>query len=214
VWYHNLDKLIHYINVNASKGGPVVAFYSTPSHYTDAKYAMTKRDQIDWESRFDDVMPLANAANSYWSGYFTSRPGLKRQVRMATNFLSAARQMEVASNVTKAEVNLPTTRPSPPVGKSWTDSMEGAIGVATHHDGMSGTERQQVANDYDQRISEGHFEAEAGVSLALSRLAGVKEPINHCNCQSAGCEKTPFLSDFMLKMIVLQRQARDKHRKI
>ena len=36
--------------------------------------------------------------------------------------------------------------------------MEGAIGVATHHDGMSGTERQDVANDYSQRISEGHFE--------------------------------------------------------
>jgi hypothetical protein len=30
-WYHNLDKLIHYINYNASMGGPVVAFYSTPS---------------------------------------------------------------------------------------------------------------------------------------------------------------------------------------
>ena len=25
-WFHNLDKLIHYVNYNASKGGPVVAF--------------------------------------------------------------------------------------------------------------------------------------------------------------------------------------------
>jgi len=31
-WFHNLDKIIHYVNYNASKGGPVVAFYSTPSH--------------------------------------------------------------------------------------------------------------------------------------------------------------------------------------
>ena len=129
---------------------------------------------------------LKDAAPADWSGYFTSRPALKRQVRMATNFLGAARQMEVASRVTKEEVDLPTTRPSPPVGASWTDSMEGAIAVATHHDGMSGTERQQVANDYDQRISEGHFEAEAGVSLALQRLAGVTAPVSHCNCQSSG----------------------------
>jgi hypothetical protein len=63
-------------------------------------------------------------------------PALKRQVRFATNFLSAARQMEVVSGVTARQVNRPTTRPSPPVGDSWTDSMEGAIGVATHHDGM------------------------------------------------------------------------------
>ena len=37
---------------------------STPSHYTDAKFEMTKRDQISWEARYDDVMPLANDANS------------------------------------------------------------------------------------------------------------------------------------------------------
>eukprot|EP01044_Picomonas_judraskeda_P047121 COSAG03_NODE_26644_length_258_cov_0.509434_2_plen_49_part_01 len=36
--------------------------------------------------------------------------------------------------------------------------MEGAIGGATHHDGMSGTEKQAVADDYAQRISEGHVE--------------------------------------------------------
>lgn len=97
--------------------------------------------EAKWEVRSDDIFPLANEAHAYWSGYFTSRPGLKRQVRFASNFLNAARQMEVISGVTAAEVDRPTTRPSPPVGDSWTDSMEGAIAVATHHDGMSGTER-------------------------------------------------------------------------
>ena len=94
--------------------------------------------------------------------------------------------MEVISGVTAAEVNTPTTRPSPPVGQSWTDSMEGAIGVATHHDGMSGTERQDVSNDYSQRISEGHFEVEAGVAKSLQKLAGITEEIGHCNCNEAG----------------------------
>ena len=32
-WYRNLDKLIHYVNLN----GTVNAFYSTPSIYTDWK---------------------------------------------------------------------------------------------------------------------------------------------------------------------------------
>ena len=64
--------------------------------------------------------------------------------------------------------------------------MEGAIGVATHHDGMSGTERQDVANDYSQRISEGHFEVEAGVAMALKKLTGISGEIGHCNCNSAG----------------------------
>jgi alpha-mannosidase len=160
--------------------------YSTPSHYTDAKHAATQEQNAKWEVRTDDVFPLGDNAHAYWSGYFTSRPSLKRQVRFASNFLNAARQMEVVSGVTAEEVDTPTTRPSPPVGQSWTDSMEGAIGVATHHDGMSGTEKQAVADDYSQRISEGHFEVEAGVAMSLQKLAGIKSALGHCNCNTAG----------------------------
>ena len=101
-------------------------------------------------------------------GYFTSRPALKRQVRFSSNFLNA-RQMEVASGVTAEEVDTPTVRPSPTVGTSWTDSLEGTIGVATHHDGMSG-ERQDVADDYSQRISESHEEVEVGVAKSFQKL--------------------------------------------
>jgi alpha-mannosidase len=174
------------VNYNASKGGPVVAFYSTPSHYVDAKFKATTAAHAKWEVRHDDIFPLGDAPHNYWSGYFTSRPSLKRQVRFASNFLNSARQMEVISGVTAEDVDHPTTRPSPPVGQSWTDSMEGAIGVATHHDGMSGTERQDVSDDYSQRISEGHFEVEAGVAKSLQKLAGITEEIGHCNCNAAG----------------------------
>ena len=85
--------------------------------------------------RADDIFPLADDTHHYWSGYFTSRPALKKQVRRSSAFLNAARQMEVISGVTAEEVDVPTIRPSPVTGKSWTDSLEGTIGVATHHDG-------------------------------------------------------------------------------
>ena len=184
--FHNLDKIIHYVNINASLGGPVTAFYSSPSHYTDSLKKVTVAKDLKWEVRSDDVFPLGDQPHAYWSGYFTSRPALKRQVRYATNFLAAARQMEVFAGVTAAEVNLSTTRPSPPVGTSWTDSLEGTIGVATHHDGMSGTERQSVSNDYAERISESHFEVEAGVAMSLQKLTGAATGYGHCNCNEAG----------------------------
>ena len=38
-WYRNLDKLIHYVNLN----GTVNAFYSTPSFYVDQK----KKDKTE-----------------------------------------------------------------------------------------------------------------------------------------------------------------------
>ena len=179
-WYRNLDKLVHYINQN----GTVNAFYSTPTEYVKQK----KLAQAEWEVRKDDIFPLADAAHHYWSGYFTSRPALKRQVRFATNFLSSARQLEVIAQVDAQDVNLPTTRPSPPVGTSWTDSLEGTIGVATHHDGMSGTERQDVADDYSLRISESSAEVEAGVAMSLAKLMALDETdgstLGHCNCNS------------------------------
>jgi hypothetical protein len=179
-WYRNLDKLIHYVNLN----GTVNAFYSTPSFYVDQK----KKDKtVTWEVRQDDIFPLADNAHHYWTGYFTSRPALKRQVRFATNFLQSARQLEVVTKTTKEEVDLPTKRFSPPVGDSWTDSLEGTIGVATHHDGMSGTERQDVSDDYEQRISESHKEVEAGVALSLKKLLGMgtSDSLAHCGCNAA-----------------------------
>ena len=178
-WYRNLDKLIHYVNLN----GTVNAFYSTPSLYTDQK----KKWSGAYEVRMDDIFPLADNSHNYWSGYFTSRPALKRQVRFATNLLMSARQLEVVANVTAADVGMPTAKRSPPVGTSWTDSLEGTVGVATHHDGMSGTERQDVTDDYEQRISESSFEVEGGVSLAVAKLLGLpRGAVEHCNCNMAG----------------------------
>ena len=175
-WYHNLDKLVHYINQN----GSVNAFYSTPTFYVEQK----KKAGVSWEVRRDDIFPLGDAAHHYWSGYFTSRPALKKQVHVASNFLNAARQLEMVSGVNRSQVKVTTERPSPVVGTSWTDSLEGTVGVATHHDGMSGTERQDVADDYAQRISESHGEVEDGVSLSLQKLMGVTAGFQHCNCNS------------------------------
>ena len=175
-WMHNLDKTIHYVNLN----GSVNAFYSTPTLYVTEK----KKAQQSWEIRRDDIFPLGDAAHHYWSGYFTSRPGLKRQVRRASNFLNAARQMEVIGRVNASAMKVTVERPSPPVGTSWTDSLEGAIGIATHHDGMSGTERQSVSNDYEQRISESQEESEDGVALSFSKLLGTTAKFTHCNCNS------------------------------
>jgi len=178
-WFTNLDKLIHYLKQN----GTINAFYSTPSLYVDAK---KKDTSVTWEVRQDDIFPLADNAHHYWSGYFTSRPALKRQVRFATNTLAAARQLEVVSGITAEDVGKPTKLRAPRVGDSWTDALEGAVGVATHHDGMSGTERQDVTDDYEQRIAESAVEVEAGIEMSMAKLLGKSDiQISHCNCNNA-----------------------------
>ncbi|KAK9090007.1 hypothetical protein Sjap_023184 [Stephania japonica] len=147
-WFRNLDKLIHYVNID----GRVNALYSTPSIYTDAKYA-TKES---WPVKTDDYFPYADRANAYWTGYFTSRPALKRYVRMMSGYYLAARQLEFFRGRSNSGPN--------------TDSLADALAIAQHHDAVSGTEKQHVANDYAKRLSIGYVEAEDLVASSLACL--------------------------------------------
>ncbi|CAK9186898.1 unnamed protein product [Ilex paraguariensis] len=145
-WFRNLDKLIHYVN----QDGRVNALYSTPSFYTDAKYATND----SWPLKTEDFFPYADNVDAYWTGYFTSRPALKGYVRMISGYYLAARQLEFFMGRRKSG---PTT-----------DSLADALAVAQHHDAVSGTEQQHVAYDYAKRLSIGYKEAEdlVGVTLA------------------------------------------------
>ncbi|KAF6170846.1 hypothetical protein GIB67_015798 [Kingdonia uniflora] len=77
-WFKQMDKLIHYVN----KDGRVNALYSTPSIYADAKNAAN----VSWSLKSDDYFPYADSANAYWTGYYTSRPALKRYIRLLSGY--------------------------------------------------------------------------------------------------------------------------------
>ncbi|XP_062151727.1 probable alpha-mannosidase At5g13980 [Alnus glutinosa] len=148
-WFRQMDKLIHYVN----QDGRVNALYSTPSVYTDAKYATDE----SWPIKSDDFFPYADRANAYWTGYFTSRPALKRYVRIMSGYYLAARQLEFFKGRSNSGPN--------------TDSLADALAIAQHHDAVSGTEKQHVANDYAKRLSMGYAEAEELVASSLACLA-------------------------------------------
>ncbi|KAK3085464.1 hypothetical protein FSP39_003781 [Pinctada imbricata] len=106
MWYKNLDKLIRYVNNEQKHGGNINLLYSTPSCYL---YQLNKAN-LTWPTKQDDFFPYAHIPHGFWSGYFTSRPALKRYI------------------------------------------MKEAMGVAQHHDAVSGTEKQAVADDYALRL--------------------------------------------------------------
>ncbi|CAF4113363.1 unnamed protein product [Rotaria magnacalcarata] len=136
MWFQNLDKLIKYVNAQQTNGSDVNMFYSTPSCYL---YALNKVGR-EWASKTDDFFPLGDTPHGFWTGYFTSRPSLKRYKRHANNILQVARQLNALS-----QINL----------RSSIFDLSEAMGVVQHHDAISGTEKQHVADDYAQRLSEG-----------------------------------------------------------
>ncbi|KAL3655096.1 hypothetical protein CASFOL_000882 [Castilleja foliolosa] len=147
-WFRNMDKLIHYVN----QDGRVNVLYSTPSIYTDAKHDLTE----PWPLKTNDYFPYADRINGYWTGYFTSRPAIKGYVRMMSGYYMAARQLELFKGRNK-------------LGQT-TDSLADALAIAQHHDAVTGTEKQHVADDYAKRLSIGYKESEDVVAASLDCL--------------------------------------------
>ncbi|ONM04362.1 NADPH--cytochrome P450 reductase 2 [Zea mays] len=115
-WFRNMDKLIYHVN----KDGQVHALYSTPSIYTDAKHL----SNVSWPVKYDEYFPYADSKNSYWTGYYTSRPTFKRYVRVLSGYYLAARQIEFLVG-RRSSLGLFTT------------SLEDPMAIAQHHDAVS-----------------------------------------------------------------------------
>ncbi|XP_057543590.1 probable alpha-mannosidase At5g13980 isoform X1 [Amaranthus tricolor] len=170
-WFRQMDKLIHYVNLD----GRVNALYSTASIYTDAKHAT----QEIWPTKTDDFFPYADRINGYWTGYFTSRPTLKRYVREMSAYYMAARQLEYLIGRRKLGPN--------------TDALADALAIAQHHDAVTGTEKQHVANDYAKRLSIGYQEAEALVALSIGCLTE-SSPSTSCQKPTTKFQQCPLLN--------------------
>ncbi|CAK9311483.1 unnamed protein product [Citrullus colocynthis] len=170
-WFRQLDKLIHYVN----KDGRVNALYSTPSVYTSAKYATNS----SWPVKTDDFFPYADRVNAYWTGYFTSRPSIKYFVRMMSGYYLAARQLEFFIGRSSTGSN--------------TDYLADALAIAQHHDAVTGTEKQHVANDYAKRLWIGYKEAEKLVASALACLVE-STPYSECGNPATKFQQCPLLN--------------------
>ena len=123
-------------------------FYSSPEFYTKCKYQETKSNFTNrgrLSVKEDDFFPYSDHDHSFWTGYFTSRPGLKRMERVASSFLLAARQIETLVDSSGNQVDFRQCQGN-------FHNLEDAVGVVQHHDGVSGTAKQHVANDYAKRL--------------------------------------------------------------
>ncbi|CAN1243886.1 Probable alpha-mannosidase At5g13980 [Linum perenne] len=162
--YNVPERVNDFVAAAMWQDGRVNALYSTPSIYTDAKHSAKET----WPLKTEDFFPYADRANGFWTGYFSSRPALKRYVRAMSGYYLAARQLEFFKGRSNAGPN--------------TDSLADAMAIAQHHDAVTGTEKQHVANDYAKRLAIGYAEAE---KVAANSLSCLSEVHSHAGCQSA-----------------------------
>lgn len=143
--FEQFDKLIAYINANNTSlkhpSGIRQIRYSTLSEYFLAVRTSLADHTISVPVRSDiDFFPYRDRPNEYWSGYYSSRPLLKRLVR----FVSARlRTLEaVAARLVLAGAHVPSSSLDA-IGKvRWT------LAKMAHHDTITGTSRALVVDSY------------------------------------------------------------------
>lgn len=117
--------------------------YSTPGEYLQA----LKDQNLTWPLKYDDMFPYADQAEDFWTGYYTSRPNSKKQVRDAQANLHSSQKMMAHKMINQSEDA--SVFDEVVLRK---EQMLDALGIYQHHDAVSGTAKQYVADDYNYKM--------------------------------------------------------------
>ena len=93
------------------------------------------------------MFPYADGDRDFWTGYFTSRANSKKQVRDASSNFHASSKISAMKVVDQTATDNDISQILDVKQK-----MLDALGIAQHHDGVSGTAKQHVADDYNFRL--------------------------------------------------------------
>ncbi|KAF5399826.1 Lysosomal alpha-mannosidase [Paragonimus heterotremus] len=174
-----MNNLIDRINGLQLGSHRLNAFYSTPACYTQAvnRY-FHAHDKLS--TRTGDFFPYADQKHNYWSGFYTSRPALKSFVRQQSNLLTAVEQLNVFTPVHVYSTSI--------------DELRQWVAILQHHDAVSGTEQQHVANDYINNLYKaGEFFTDSAGRRLVRRLR------NLTNADEIAANYYPVVNRIMLK---------------
>ncbi|XP_055636185.1 lysosomal alpha-mannosidase-like [Toxorhynchites rutilus septentrionalis] len=156
MYFKNLDKLIKYTNARQLNESNVNVFYSTPTCYLKALHDA----KLYWPTKSDDFFPYASDPHAYWTGYYTSRPTSKRFERVGNHFLQVCKQLTALGRSTSDDSY-----------QTRLGYLREAMGVMQHHDAITGTEKQHVADDYARMLNTAFEACDVNANDALQSFA-------------------------------------------
>ena len=96
------------------------------------------------------MFPYADNAGSYWTGYFTSRSTDKEYIRRASHNFHAANKLYALEMIKQSAT---PARQSDVADQK--NQMFDVMGINQHHDAVTGTGKQAVANNYAKKVYAG-----------------------------------------------------------
>jgi alpha-mannosidase II len=142
--YINYEMLINYMN--SRKDWNVDIRFGTLSDYFELLKQQSEKKNKRFETLSGDFFTYADRQDHYWSGYFTSRVFYKRLDRLVEYYLRNAEIVFSLSNLAQMDRENKFTV----ANKLYKQLLVARrnLGLFQHHDGITGTSKTYVVNDY------------------------------------------------------------------
>lgn len=186
--FRNMDQLVKYSEQYPEKAGCRIT-YSTPYRYFQALRA---HPSASFPVMTGDFFPYADNEDSYWTGYYTTRPFLKQISRQVTSLLRAA---DIVHSLMRSAANNNMNTQYALVEKDYwekhfrrIESAREASGLFMHHDAITGTARENVVRDYMNMMT----------SAANGLKQTVVDLISHALTREPAVPPSLFTSTYLL----------------
>jgi len=125
--------------------------WSTPSKYLAAIQEVNDdweedKTQEGWPIRRDDSFPYSQNVGSFMSGFYTSRPHLKKNIRDFANTFYASQRL-VAQAFIRKDYNKEMVYDI----YNYQTAILDKLGVLQHHDSITGTSKRYVAGNFNDK---------------------------------------------------------------
>ena len=153
--YKNYNMLMSYVNTNREKFNDTQIQFGTLQDYFEAVNERLPIQLGNYPSLYGDFIPYAdvyvNSVPNYWTGYYTTRPFYKRLSRELQYWL---RSTEILYSLSRNQLrtNLKNCYILDKEYMQLTNARQN-LALFQHHDGITGTSRDFVMEDYGRRIS-------------------------------------------------------------
>uniref|UniRef100_A0A0P5S8D1 Alpha-mannosidase n=1 Tax=Daphnia magna TaxID=35525 RepID=A0A0P5S8D1_9CRUS len=151
----NYQKLFDYMNSRSDWF--VDAQFGTLKDYFDSLRASVAQSVERFPSLSGDFFTYADIDDHYWSGYYTTRPFYKQLDRVLESYLRSA---EIIYSMTWSHLHRLSAVPER--SRNWMGRMMALLSQARrhlaifqHHDGITGTEKDHVVQDYAKMMQNG-----------------------------------------------------------
>ena len=161
--YNNYMQLMEFINQRQDKYFATVTFGNLTDYFTAVRERMSQFSTLTGDFHvYSDVFSDGNPA--YWSGYYSTRPFLKRLSRQLASKLRSAEILFSLSQDKRRAVHQLSS------GFEELESARRDLGLFQHHDAITGTSKHFVMVDYQNRLVSGLKGVESIIDISAQLL--------------------------------------------